>query len=464
MRNDRLPEPTAPKMHASSSKRQFGNYTLIQQIGCGAFSSVWLGKHNTAETDVAIKVIKKRSLATTEAQHRFSREVTLLKNMNHMFVVEFFEFLENEKAYGIVMEYVENGNLRNKIAKSGKMSEAEARFYFTELVSCLEYLHDEKNIIHRDLKMDNVLIDKYGNIRVIDFGLSNVFCAEHPKLVKACGSLAYVAPEMLQGLAYTKSADVWSAGVLLYAIVVGSLPFDTQSKDMLCQMVLYTEPYYPPFLSASLVDLLKKMLSKSADSRITLAMIKEHPWFSHGEYVAVQEMRKQTARPKGYLNTEIVDRMKALGLNCQELVQNLMNDEFTEVAAVYRMFLHQDKLEQMKSLVAREWVEEKAPDPEVEPMPAAQFSRATSTEVTKHRVAFGEPGVRRGSHQIPERSLLGAKGNLFGAPKAAVPPRDGSRMMHIPAPVQLATKWMAQPGSRRRSLDTPAQKREGPRT
>lgn len=439
-----------------TGKRQFGNYTLLTQIGQGAFSSVWLAEHNTAKMFVAIKVIRKRSLSTPDARARFSREVALLKQLNHIFVADFFEFLEDESNYGIAMEYVENGSLKNTLLRNGKLSERDARFYFTELVACLEYLHQEKCIVHRDLKLENVLMDGYGNIRVVDFGLSNMFCATHPKFVKACGSRAYVAPEMIQGLPYTNSADIWSAGVLLYTLVVGSLPFDNSKKNMTSQKILYTDPHYPPFLSATLVDLLKKMLCKNADNRITLEKIKAHPWFSNNEYTVVQQMRMKTARPKGYVNREIVEKMRELGFNCQQLHQNLLNDEFTEVVAVYRMFLRAEKTEQMKNMINEMRGVAQAPDPTMERSPS--YDMPFPKPALAHHVVFEELPTRRGSHPAADPGLLEAKNQtqrLQMVRKTSDPPRGSPRVMPKPEPVKIATKWMAKgptPG-RRTSFD-----------
>ena len=443
------------------AKRQFGNYTMLQEIGHGSFASVWLAEHTASQINVAIKVIKKRSLATAESRTRFSREVSLLKQLNHMFIADFFEFLEDEQNYGIAMEYVENGSLRSTLVKNGKLSEEDARFYFTQLISCLEYLHTEKCIMHRDLKLENVLLDRNGNIRVVDFGLSNMFCATNPKLFKACGSRAYVSPEMVQGLPYTNSADIWSAGVLLYALVVGSLPFDHPKKGMTSQMILYTDPHYPPFLSVTAVDLLRKMLCKNPENRITLDKIKEHPWFSTNEYMVVQQFRMQTARPKGYISREIVDKMKALGFNCQQLHQNLLNDEFTEAVAVYRMFLRAEKNDQMKNMIKKMRGVAHDPEPATEMMPRADFQFPKQVKLKlKPTVVFGEMPGRRGSHPTTDTSFFDQQkkdtSRLPMVRNTSDQPRS-SRVLPQPAPVRLATKWMSKASdSRRTSCDVQA--------
>ena len=167
---------------------KIGNYLMLSQIGSGAFASVWLAQHVTTKIKVAIKIIQKKSIESAEAKTRFNREMALLKQMTHPFIAEFFESIENENFHFLVMEYAENGNMLEFINNKGQLTEPQARHYFSQLVSVLEYLHNEKLIAHRDLKAENVLLDRYNNIRVIDFGLSNQFSSSQPQLKTACGS------------------------------------------------------------------------------------------------------------------------------------------------------------------------------------------------------------------------------------------------------------------------------------
>ena len=164
------------------------NYLMISQIGSGAFASVWLAQHTQTKIKVAIKIIQKKTIETAEAKTRFNREMALLKQMSHPFIAEFFESIENESYHFLVMEYAENGNMLEFINTKGQLTEPQARHYFSQLVSVLEYLHNEKLVAHRDLKAENILLDRYNNIRVIDFGLSNQFSSAQPQLKTACGS------------------------------------------------------------------------------------------------------------------------------------------------------------------------------------------------------------------------------------------------------------------------------------
>jgi serine/threonine protein kinase len=311
---------------------------------------------------VAVKTILKSTINTPVARTRLQREIALLKKMEHPFIAEFFQVFETPEAHALVMEYVENGNLLDYVNSNGRLSEDQARRYFTQLLSVLEYLHYERKVAHRDLKCENVLLDRYNNIRIIDFGLSNMFSDINPKLSTACGSPAYAAPEMVRGNPYTQTADIWSAGILLFAICVGHLPFDDDNLQRLLHKIVYNEVFYPSFLSPPLIDLLQKMICKEPNNRISLEMIKNHPWFSQSEYLALQQsvfaggLKWQTGEgesPEARIDKEIIDQMTALGVNCHDLHQALLVGEFTELTALYRIFLREKATEKMKDLMQK---------------------------------------------------------------------------------------------------------------
>ena len=271
-------------MSSPRPNKVVGDYKLIRRAGRGSFATVWVAEQVQTGMPVAIKAIQNKSVSAPDAATRFAREINLIKQMDHPFIAKLFEIVKEEEYTYLVMEYVENGNLLDFVNNNGKLPETQARRYFSQLLSALEYLHNVRFVAHRDLKAENVLLDRNNNIRLIDFGLSNIFTEDNPQLSTACGSPAYAAPEMVCGKKYTKAADIWSAGVLLYAMVVGELPFDDDNIQKLLQKIAYTEPVYPSFLSHQLHDLLLKLMQKKPDQRITIEKIKEHPWFSASEY------------------------------------------------------------------------------------------------------------------------------------------------------------------------------------
>jgi serine/threonine protein kinase len=331
---------------------------MDKQIGAGAFAGVWKAHHSVSKHDVAIKVITKESVESAGARTRLQREIALLKQMDHPFISELFQVIENESAYFLVMEFVENGNLLDYANQNGCLAEDQARRYFAQLVSVLQYLHKDKKVAHRDLKCENILLDRYNNIRVIDFGLSNVFTDLNPQLKTACGSPGYAAPEMVRGNSYTTAADIWSAGILLFAVVGGYLPFDDDNIHKLLQKIVFTEVRFPDFFTPQLTDLLKKMLTKDPARRITLDLVKAHPWFSRAEYTILLENENFEPRIRAVnadtaISREVIDEITALGIDCHELPSALLNGEFTELTALYRIVLRERAKEKMKDLMQK---------------------------------------------------------------------------------------------------------------
>ena len=312
-----------------------GPFTVCQEIGRGAFSRVFKGIHELTNVEVAIKIINKKAFTNEKLQMRFQVEVSLLKQMEHPMIEQLYYYTEDNDLICLVMEYSQNGDLLSFVNDNGKLIEPIARRYFVQLFSVIEYLHKEKKVAHRDLKAENILLDQFFNIRVIDFGLSKTFESDSEVFETKCGSAAYVPPEMLMGKGYSTSADTWSAGILLYAMVVGRLPFDDENVQKTLQLICTTQPYLPSNISPALADLIMKMLTKDPDSRITLDKIKEHAWFSILEYDAITAYLKKLEEVK--CDPDIVSQMDGLGIDTSNLRQSLFLGVFDETTAIYRM-------------------------------------------------------------------------------------------------------------------------------
>jgi serine/threonine protein kinase len=419
--------------------QEVGSFVLDKQVGEGAFASVWRARHKIAGHPVAIKVISKAGISTQVAQTRLQREIAFLKRMEHPFVAEFFQDIDLGENIFLVMEFAENGNLLDYVNNNGRLSEDQARRYFAQLISVLEYLHREMKVAHLDLKCENVLLDRFNNIRVIDFGLSNQFSDVNPKLSTACGSPAYAAPEMVKGNAYTVTADIWSSGILLFAIVAGYLPFDDENIQRLLQKIVYTEAKYPQFMTPQLVDLLQKMICKDPERRITLDGIKSHPWFSASEYQALLDYTKLELSSSGQsgdagIQKDIIDEITRLGIDCHELHHSLLVHDFTELTALYRIILRRHTSDQLKDLMVKVGQHSASrakalppagmPTPRAMPVPGrpAAFPAAggAGPRVLTTPVAAGTAG-RRGSRPVavrPNVALPGARPPAAGAHEA----------------------------------------------
>jgi serine/threonine protein kinase len=249
------------------------------------------------------------------------------------------------------MEYAGQESLLRFVVTNGYVSENQARHYFAQIISVLEYLHGERRVCHRDVKSENMLLDRHNNIRVIDFGLSNQFTASHPLLTSACGSPPYVSPEMAKGKPYSQPSDIWSAGVLLYSITTGIFPFDDDNLQALLRKIVTQEVVYPSFLSPSLIDLLRRMLTKDPELRITLPEIREHDWFSETQSVALFALDLRERIKEGVVESEIVEQMTELGIETTSLRQQLLLGVFTELTAMYRMLRRERLTDTMNDLI-----------------------------------------------------------------------------------------------------------------
>jgi hypothetical protein len=347
---------------------RIGQFELDQPVGSGAFASVWRAHPVSCPSiPVAIKIILKANISTPIARTRLTREVSLLRKLRHPFIAEFFELIDDTErgSYCIVMEHIDHGNLLEYVNTHGRLSEDQARCYFTQLIWVLEYLHFEMRVAHRDLKCENVLLDCHNNIRVIDFGLSYQFPESHPELTTACGSPAYAAPEMVKGNTYTRATDIWSTGIMLFAIVAGHLPFDDANVQRLLQRVVTTEPIYPTYMSPPLADLIQKMLAKDPDQRITLEAIRAHPWFSQNEYNVMLQLSRaevehwetsEGVTAEAAIDRDVIAVMQACGIDCAGLEQALLTQQGGEgggISILYRIFRRQKLTDSMRDLMHR---------------------------------------------------------------------------------------------------------------
>ena len=258
------------------------DYLIKETIGKGTFSIVKLGINKKTNEKVAIKILKKNKIIHREDVERIEREISILKKLSHINVIKIYKINEDNEKYYIFMEYCENGELFHYIVERQRLSEEESSFFFYQLINGLEYIHSE-NIVHRDLKPENLLLGKYNILKIIDFGLSN-FCEVDNFLETPCGSPCYASPEMVSGKKYNGHIiDIWSTGIILFAMMCGFLPFEDQDNDILFKKILKCKIKYPGYLSENAVDLMKKILVRDPEKRISLQDIKLHPFYLKGK-------------------------------------------------------------------------------------------------------------------------------------------------------------------------------------
>ena len=260
--------------------KKVGNYILNEKIGLGTFSKVTKAIHTLTGEKVAVKILDKSKIKDNIDIERISREIEILKSISHPNIAQLYESNTTIHNFYLIMEYIEGGDLCEYINKNICLSENTACYFFRQLISVIEYL-SEMGITHRDIKPENILLDSsQENIKVIDFGLSN-YCADSELLQSACGSPCFASPEMLSGNPYNGiTTDIWSSGIVLYSMLVGTLPFDDQELNTLYEQIKIGTFYIPSTLSLEAIDFLKKILRVDPNKRINLSAIKEHPWFN----------------------------------------------------------------------------------------------------------------------------------------------------------------------------------------
>ena len=205
------------------------NYYLYgRQIGHGAFGQVNLALHIASGRLVAIKIFAKKNLKNTRAKEKIMTEIETLSNFHHPFINQILDHFETETHIFIVMEYV-CGDLLGFIRKRAKLSESVSKIIFKQLIEGLKYIH-KKHYVHRDIKLDNILIDLTNTIKICDFGVSKHFDDKNEIMYDHCGTPAYIAPEIFEHTGYKGPAcDIWSAGVTLYYMLAGEQPFKAGS-------------------------------------------------------------------------------------------------------------------------------------------------------------------------------------------------------------------------------------------
>ncbi|XP_023547589.1 CBL-interacting serine/threonine-protein kinase 1-like isoform X2 [Cucurbita pepo subsp. pepo] len=264
-----------------AARVRLGKYELGKTLGHGNFGKVKLAINFETDQPFAVKVLDKTKIIDLNISDQFKREIRTLKLLKHPNIVRLHEVLASKSKIYMVLEYVNGGELFNRIASNGKLSEDRGRKIFQQLIDGVSYCH-WKGVYHRDLKLENILVDAKGNIKISDFGLSAL--PEHLRndglLHTTCGSPNYVAPEILANRGYDGAAsDVWSCGVILYVILTGSLPFEDRNLCVLYNKILKGETQLPKWLSQGAQNLIRRILDPNPISRITMASIKMDEWF-----------------------------------------------------------------------------------------------------------------------------------------------------------------------------------------
>ncbi|CDQ59234.1 unnamed protein product [Oncorhynchus mykiss] len=297
-----------------------GFYDIERTLGKGNFAVVKLARHRITKTEVAIKIIDKSQLDAVNLE-KIYREVQIMKMLDHPHIIKLYQVMETKNMLYLVTEYAKNGEIFDYLAKHGRLSELEARRKFWQILSAVEYCHN-RNIVHRDLKAENLLLDGHMNIKIADFGFGNFFQPGEP-LATWCGSPPYAAPEVFEGQQYEgPQLDIWSMGVVLYVLVCGALPFDGPTLPVLRQRVLEGRFRIPYFMTEDCEHLIRRMLVLDPSKRLSVAQIKEHKWMA----LDVPVQRPMLYQQEGDLSVgeyseQVLRLMHSLGIDQHKTIE-----------------------------------------------------------------------------------------------------------------------------------------------
>ncbi|QSZ29235.1 hypothetical protein DSL72_003747 [Monilinia vaccinii-corymbosi] len=317
---------------------QSGNWILGKTIGQGSMGKVKLARKMDGGEQVAVKIVPRGSTDDNHNQSRAdkeradhskevrtAREAAIVTLLDHPYICGMRDVVRTTYHWYMLFEYVNGGQMLDYIISHGRLKEKQARKFSRQIASALDYCH-RNSIVHRDLKIENILISKTGDIKIIDFGLSNLF-APRNHLKTFCGSLYFAAPELLQAKAYTgPEVDVWSFGIVLYVLVCGKVPFDDQSMPALHAKIKRGIVDYPNWLSPECRHLISRMLVTDPKQRATLQEIMSHQWMIK-QYGAPPEnylpVREPITLP---LDDDIIKDMTGFDFGPPDLVKQQLTD------------------------------------------------------------------------------------------------------------------------------------------
>ncbi|CAJ2510182.1 Uu.00g060820.m01.CDS01 [Anthostomella pinea] len=281
------PQPQAQakpssEVRVTKGKYSLGDFDLLRTLGTGSFGRVHLvqSKHN--QRYYAVKVLKKAQVVKMKQVEHTNDERRMLGEVKHPFLITLWGTFQDSRNLYMVMDFVEGGELFSLLRKSGRFPNPVAKFYAAEVTLALEYLHS-KDIIYRDLKPENLLLDRHGHLKITDFG----FAKRVPdKTWTLCGTPDYLAPEVVSNKGYNKSVDWWSLGILIYEMLCGYTPFwDSGSPMKIYENILRGKVKYPAYVHPDAQDLLERLITPDLTKRLGNLYggpqdVKSHPWFA----------------------------------------------------------------------------------------------------------------------------------------------------------------------------------------
>ncbi|PAA94862.1 hypothetical protein BOX15_Mlig000811g1, partial [Macrostomum lignano] len=335
--SDRPPNSMKPSsVSVQKHNVKIGNYVLRETIGTGTFGKVKLGVHTMTGHHVAVKIVNRARVKSLDVASKLRREIQNMQMFRHPHIIKLYQVISTPSDIFMIMEYVSGGELFEHIVKSHHLTEKDARRFFQQIISGVDYCHRHM-IVHRDLKPENLLLDSERNVKIADFGLSNIM-ADGELLRTSCGSPNYAAPEVISGKLYVgPEVDIWSAGVILYALLCGSLPFDDEHVPTLFSKIRSGQFLVPAYVSSGATELLRMTLRVDPLKRASIEDIRAHPWFAADlpGYLFPPDMGNDW----GCIDKSTVDEVVAkCGVSEREVYRSLLSgDPHDQLAVAYHL-------------------------------------------------------------------------------------------------------------------------------
>jgi serine/threonine protein kinase len=335
-------------------------------IGKGSFGKVYLANHKLTNGS---KVVLK---SANKGDSNLAREIHHHRQFVHPHIARLYEVIVTETLVWLVLEYCPGDELYNYLVQHGKLPVDKVQRIFTQLVGAVSYVH-RQSCVHRDLKLENILLDKHENVKLCDFGFTREYEGTARNLQTFCGTICYSAPEMLKAEKYAgEKVDVWSLGVILYALLTGELPFDDDDDSVTRNKILTEEPKYPDHIPTEVLPLLKSLLSKRPLLRPTLPDILAHPFLA--EHAPAQQAILKLVPPSPFstpLEKDTLHRMKSAGVDIDSVIESVLSQRCDALSGWWTLLIEKEERKAQRR-------ERKRKEKEAENRASRRFSQASS--------------------------------------------------------------------------------------
>ena len=396
------------------------DFEILEIIGKGGFSHVHVARHIPTGCYCAAKIIPLSSLREQEFIG-IMREVSVFMQVDHPNICNLYSMSVNDDNLVFFMEYASRGTLLDYVNGKGGLTEFESQRYFIQIYTVLRHLHIYHFLVHRDLKLENILIDSKGNMKLTDFGLAGTY---YNNILRTfVGTAGYQPPEILAGNQYDEKCDVWSLGVCLYAMITGRLPFSTQNVSYRALVQEVQDMIFPQNFSPQLVDLLRKMFEINPGQRPSLIQLQSHPWlrgvpqlgtniapqpiifYKVPNVAVIKKFKRKSVKP----DQKVLDECEQKGADIQKLKEDLANGLNTKETAIYFCLLRPllEKPEKQQIM--------KPKPPPIPIIPGSRPKRPTGMSMPGgHEVRKLELSVRKSS--VPLFSQTSKNGPIVVSP------------------------------------------------